>query len=187
LPHSLRTQIADGEHKGSWEWLNFGLEPWESGESRYLGATVAAIASRNWNWLAPYVLGATSGALVLFIAFVAEPAAEALKPIPPLAQVIEAQRAPGAIVAARSVAGTYALIFYTEPGVVTVDASDADFTAAICRTPDLYLVTRAADVPRLVQLAATQGRRSTALARRDGVMLVHVDGPACAEGSHGST
>ncbi len=38
------TQITQGEHKGSWEWLNFGLEPWESKDSRYLGATVAAIA-----------------------------------------------------------------------------------------------------------------------------------------------
>ena len=58
-------------------------------------ATVAAIATRDWNWLAPYVLGATSGALVLFIAFVGEPAAETLKPIPPLAHAIQAQRGPG--------------------------------------------------------------------------------------------
>jgi squalene-hopene/tetraprenyl-beta-curcumene cyclase len=38
------TQITDGQEKGSWEWLNFGLQPWESADSRYLGATVAAIA-----------------------------------------------------------------------------------------------------------------------------------------------
>ncbi len=38
------TQITEGDHKGSWEWLNFGLEPWESKDSRFLGATVAAIA-----------------------------------------------------------------------------------------------------------------------------------------------
>jgi len=38
------TQITQGEHKGSWEWLNFGLEPWESDGARYLGASVAAIA-----------------------------------------------------------------------------------------------------------------------------------------------
>jgi squalene-hopene/tetraprenyl-beta-curcumene cyclase len=38
------TQISDGPNKGSWEWLNFGLEPWESTNSRYLGATLAAIA-----------------------------------------------------------------------------------------------------------------------------------------------
>ena len=31
------TQITEGEHKGSWEWLNFGLEPWESKDSRLPG------------------------------------------------------------------------------------------------------------------------------------------------------
>ena len=29
------TQVTTGEHKGSWDWLNFGLEPWESTSSRY--------------------------------------------------------------------------------------------------------------------------------------------------------
>ena len=38
------TQVTEGENKGSWEWLNFGLEPWEAKDSRFLGATVAAIA-----------------------------------------------------------------------------------------------------------------------------------------------
>jgi squalene-hopene/tetraprenyl-beta-curcumene cyclase len=38
------TQITQGQHAGSWEWLNFGLEPWESDGARYLGASLAAIA-----------------------------------------------------------------------------------------------------------------------------------------------
>jgi squalene-hopene/tetraprenyl-beta-curcumene cyclase len=38
------TQITEGQQKGSWEWLNFGLEPWESEGGRYLGAALAAIA-----------------------------------------------------------------------------------------------------------------------------------------------
>jgi squalene-hopene/tetraprenyl-beta-curcumene cyclase len=38
------TQLTEGKQKGSWEWLNFGLEPWESESGRYLGATMAAIA-----------------------------------------------------------------------------------------------------------------------------------------------
>ena len=150
-------------------------------------ATVAAIATRRWNWLAPYVLGATSGALVLFIAFVGEPAAEALKPIPPLAQIIQAQRVPGSVVGVRGVAGTYALIFYTAPGVVTLEEDDSDFRASICAIPDLYLVTRAADVPSLTQLVAAQGRRSTKIGRERGVALLHIDGPHCAEGSRGPT
>jgi squalene-hopene/tetraprenyl-beta-curcumene cyclase len=38
------TQITQGQYKGSWEWLNFGTEPWESDGARYLGASLAAIA-----------------------------------------------------------------------------------------------------------------------------------------------
>jgi 4-amino-4-deoxy-L-arabinose transferase-like glycosyltransferase len=149
-------------------------------------ATVLAIATRRWNWLAPYVLGATSGALVLFIAFIAEPAAEALKPIPSLAHVIGEQRAPGSVVGVRGVAGTYALTFYTQPGVVTVTEDDAGFRRAICTFPDLYLVTRAGDIPRLTQIATAQGRDSLELGRDDNVSLLHVDGPRCTAGSRGS-
>jgi squalene-hopene/tetraprenyl-beta-curcumene cyclase len=39
-----RAQVADGDQQGSWEWLDFKLEPWESGGARYFGATLAAIA-----------------------------------------------------------------------------------------------------------------------------------------------
>jgi squalene-hopene/tetraprenyl-beta-curcumene cyclase len=35
---------ADGDNKGSWEWLTFGLEPWESVGARYFGAALAAVA-----------------------------------------------------------------------------------------------------------------------------------------------
>ncbi len=44
LANLWSTQITEGEHKGSWEWLNFGTQPWESKDSRYLGAVLAAIA-----------------------------------------------------------------------------------------------------------------------------------------------
>ena len=53
--------------------------------------TVVAIARRDTAEWSPYVLALTSGALVLFIALVAEPAAEPLKPIPPIARTIDAQ------------------------------------------------------------------------------------------------
>jgi squalene-hopene/tetraprenyl-beta-curcumene cyclase len=42
--HLWETQLTDGEWKGSWEWLAFGLEPWESEKARYYGAALAAIA-----------------------------------------------------------------------------------------------------------------------------------------------
>jgi squalene-hopene/tetraprenyl-beta-curcumene cyclase len=37
-------QFTAGPHKGSWAWLNFHYAPWESDESHYWGATLAAIA-----------------------------------------------------------------------------------------------------------------------------------------------
>ena len=37
-------QIKSGNLAGSWEWLNFHLAPWESNESQYYGAALAAIA-----------------------------------------------------------------------------------------------------------------------------------------------
>jgi squalene-hopene/tetraprenyl-beta-curcumene cyclase len=39
-----KTQIQDGDHKGVWDWLDFGYEPWEAKGSRYFGAALAALA-----------------------------------------------------------------------------------------------------------------------------------------------
>jgi len=38
-------QFRAGDLKGAWAWLNFHLEPWESNESPYFGACLAAIAT----------------------------------------------------------------------------------------------------------------------------------------------
>ncbi len=37
-------QIKTGDQAGAWDWLNFHLAPWESNESQYYGAALAAIA-----------------------------------------------------------------------------------------------------------------------------------------------
>jgi len=37
-------QIKSGEQAGAWDWLNFHLSPWESNESEYYGAALAALA-----------------------------------------------------------------------------------------------------------------------------------------------
>jgi squalene-hopene/tetraprenyl-beta-curcumene cyclase len=37
-------QLADGDAKGAWSWLQFGMEPWEANDSQYFGAALAAIA-----------------------------------------------------------------------------------------------------------------------------------------------
>jgi squalene-hopene/tetraprenyl-beta-curcumene cyclase len=38
-------QKTDGEAKGTWDWFSLGLDPWEMPESRFVGATLAAIAT----------------------------------------------------------------------------------------------------------------------------------------------
>jgi squalene-hopene/tetraprenyl-beta-curcumene cyclase len=43
--HMWSLQRTEGDGKGSWPWLEFGhLEPWESDDSQFYGATLAAIA-----------------------------------------------------------------------------------------------------------------------------------------------
>jgi squalene-hopene/tetraprenyl-beta-curcumene cyclase len=39
-----QTQLKDGNLKGSWDWLDFDLEPWESENARYYGTCLAAVA-----------------------------------------------------------------------------------------------------------------------------------------------
>jgi squalene-hopene/tetraprenyl-beta-curcumene cyclase len=39
-----RAQLLEGDQKGAWNWLNFGLEPWESDGAGYYGAALAAVA-----------------------------------------------------------------------------------------------------------------------------------------------
>jgi hypothetical protein len=45
LEHLWATQTTEGPDAGSWEWLNFGLQPWEAPGSRAFGAALAAIAA----------------------------------------------------------------------------------------------------------------------------------------------
>jgi squalene-hopene/tetraprenyl-beta-curcumene cyclase len=44
LQHLWKTQAMEGSAAGSWDWLNFGLAPWEADGSRAFGAALAAIA-----------------------------------------------------------------------------------------------------------------------------------------------
>jgi squalene-hopene/tetraprenyl-beta-curcumene cyclase len=39
-----REQHKEGEQKGAWSWLDFGLEPWESKGAAYYGTALAAVA-----------------------------------------------------------------------------------------------------------------------------------------------
>ena len=44
LRHLWEKQKTEGDAAGSWDWLNFGLEPWEADGSAPFGAALAAIA-----------------------------------------------------------------------------------------------------------------------------------------------
>jgi hypothetical protein len=44
LGHLWAAQTTAGPEAGSWDWLNFGLQPWEAPGSRAFGAALAAIA-----------------------------------------------------------------------------------------------------------------------------------------------
>jgi 4-amino-4-deoxy-L-arabinose transferase-like glycosyltransferase len=141
--------------------------------------TVAAIAVARWTPIAPYVLGVTATVLVLFIAFIAEPVAETLKPIPGFAQIIQARRTPQTVVALRSVSGGNSLVFYTQPGVRSLDDPTADFIALICAHPDVFVITREGDGAKLVDAATARGRRAVRLQDGGHDTLLRVDGPRC--------
>ena len=154
------------------------------GAAMLLGSllTVVALARRGSVPWSPYVLAATSGALVLFIAFVAEPAAEPLKPIPPLARLIDAGRKPGDVVAIRGVSGGNGLTFYTAPPVRDISSNHA-FLEAICPGGTTWLVTRPRDAEFLTAIARSRQRTVTVVAatpaNRPRAALLRIDGGAC--------
>jgi 4-amino-4-deoxy-L-arabinose transferase-like glycosyltransferase len=142
--------------------------------------TAAALVFRRTLAAAPFALACTGGAAIVFIGLVAEPFVEHLKPIPQVARLIQAQRAPGSRVAIRTIGGTNGLAYYTTPGIITIDDTDPSYLALICRTSDIYVVTRAQDAPKLEFLARGLGRAASDLGDIRHVTAVHVDGPACA-------
>jgi 4-amino-4-deoxy-L-arabinose transferase-like glycosyltransferase len=146
-------------------------------------ATVIATSRRTSLSWAPFVLGLTNGVLVLFGALIAEPAAERLKPIPPIARTIDARREPGDAVGVHGVSGGNALIFYTEPPVIDV-MRNADFLRAACADRRLWLVATPVEATRLGALARERSRdAAVVLVAPPGphprAALLEVSGPPC--------
>jgi len=143
-------------------------------------ATVVAIAIARWRPAAPFVLASTSVLLVNFIALVAEPAAEPLKPMTLMSALVDRDRLPGDTIAIRGVSGGNALTFYTTPGVVTINADDPqNFIAVICRSRTAYIVTREKDVNELEDVAKKLRYGSQELAVSSRVALIRFTGPGC--------
>jgi 4-amino-4-deoxy-L-arabinose transferase-like glycosyltransferase len=145
--------------------------------------TVVAIARRATASWSPYVLALTSGALVLFIALIAEPVAEPLKPIPPIARAIDATRKPGDTIAIGGVSGGNGLIFYTAPPVHDIK-NNAGFVETVCDNPEAWVVTRPQDAQRLAELARALHRTAEVVMQTPSpqharAALIHVAGPTC--------
>ena len=145
--------------------------------------TVVAIARRESAPWSPYVLALTSGALVLFIALVAEPAAEPLKPIPPIARAIDANRKAGDVIAIGGVSGGNGLIFYTLPPVRDIK-NNAGFVSTVCANGGAWVVTRPQDAQRLTELARSLRRTAEIVMEapsslRPRAALIRVAGPRC--------
>ncbi|MGD0472506.1 MAG: glycosyltransferase family 39 protein [Candidatus Velthaea sp.] len=141
---------------------------------------VVSLARSPLRAAAPYILALTSLVLVYFIVFVGEPVAEGLKPIGPMAAIINAQRGPGDIVAIRGVSGGNGLVFYTAPGVRSIDPDDdGSFLRTVCAAGAAFVVTRRTDVPALEALAQRANRTMTTLDTNGRTVLIRVDGGPC--------
>jgi hypothetical protein len=64
--------------------------------------------------------------------------------------------------------------------VRSLDDPTADFLALVCANPDVFVITRQADGPKLLAAASARGRRATLLENGGHDTLLRVDGPPCA-------
>lgn len=89
--------------------------------------TALLVARAKSAQLAPYALALAATIATDVLAVSVLPRAEAFKPVPRLAALIEAARKPGDVVAIQNVSGGNALLFYTHPIVrVLAAAGDGD-------------------------------------------------------------
>jgi 4-amino-4-deoxy-L-arabinose transferase-like glycosyltransferase len=155
-----------------------------------MGATLAAgalltlvfVARRRTLAYAPYALGVAMLVMVDVMAVVALPHAEAFKPVPALAQTIQAQRRDGDVVAIQSVAGGNALVFYTQPTVAVLAAPDAPANdlgesarSIICAAPRAFVIAP----KKRPAFDPTYGRSRRIIAESGRAVLFLYDGPRC--------
>jgi hypothetical protein len=117
-----------------------------------------------------------------FIALLALPQAEAFKPVPKLARIINAERKPGDAVGIFHVSGGNALVFYTHPRVwVFVGPHDPNPgglgvspRTVICSAPRTWLIAPTAGA------TPTFGHGRRTIAKRDKAVLYLYEGRPCA-------
>ena len=144
--------------------------------------TAVMLARRSTIAAAPFVLGASMLVAVDILALEALPHAEAFKPIPAFARIIQSRRQPGDAVAIQSFRGGNALTFYTEPRVYVLAPPGAsksdegvDPRSVFCSHPRVWLVAphkRPAFDP-------TYGRDRSLIDVNGSGALYLINGPTC--------
>lgn len=135
---------------------------------------------------APYALALAAVVAVDVLAARVLPAAEAFKPVPRLAGLIESRRQSGDIVAIQGVSGGNALLFYTRPVVNVLEPPNGgdpqtdgvDPRTIICRAPRAWVVAPAVRP----SYDPTYGRRRSVIAVDRKAALFLYDGPPCRAG-----
>jgi 4-amino-4-deoxy-L-arabinose transferase-like glycosyltransferase len=135
--------------------------------------TAVLLARRSTIGIAPYALGIATICALDVLALAVLPQAEAFKPVPKFAAVIDRERRPGDVVAIADVSGSNSLVFYTRPGVVVL--AGAHPRRVICDASRVWLVAPR-DKPRP---AATYGRSRREIATAAKTALFLYGGPTC--------
>ncbi len=145
--------------------------------------TAFLVARRGTVNAAPYALALAAVVATDVLAMTVLPHAEAFKPVPRLAAVIQAQRRPGDVVAIQGVSGGNALLFYTRPVVVALaPPSDGDPQSdaieprsVICAATRAWVIVPAASSAQ--QPTYGRARRLVTVNRK--AALVLYEGPPC--------
>lgn len=145
-------------------------------------ATAVLLGRRESIAVAPYALCAAMLAAVDVLAVAVLPQAEAFKPIPKLAAIIDRERRPGDAVAIQDVSGSNALVFYTSPGVAVLASPGEDVEngalrprRVICSAPRVWVIA-----PRLrPAVDPTYGRTRRVIATDAKAALFLYGGAPC--------
>ncbi|MGA9945094.1 MAG: glycosyltransferase family 39 protein [Candidatus Cybelea sp.] len=145
--------------------------------------TALLVARPNTARFAPYALALSVLVAVDVVAVRVLPQAEAFKPVPRLAALIERARRPGDVVAIGGVSGGNALLFYTRPVVSVLappgnadPASDGiDPRAFVCGARRAWVVVPASSLAG----DPSYGRRRRVIAVDRKAALLLYDGPLC--------
>jgi 4-amino-4-deoxy-L-arabinose transferase-like glycosyltransferase len=145
--------------------------------------TALLVARRSSVRVAPYALALAAIVATDVLAVTVLPHAEAFKPVPRLAALIEQKREPGDVVAIQNVSGGNALLFYTRPVVrVLAPPSDGDPPvdgmdprSVICAAPRAWVIVPAAGVTG----DPAYGRKLRLIAVDRKAALVLYEGPRC--------